>query len=292
MRDREIKKVLWQILFLNLLVAGAKLMYGHWTGALSMWADGLHSMFDSASNVVGLIGIWAAAHPPDQSHPYGHRKFETFAAFGISVFLFMACLKILESSYGRLIEPGAPRVSAASFLVMLATMAINIFVTRYEHRKGAELKSGILHADSMHTLSDVYSSFSVLVGLTAVAMGYPLLDPVMAVVISGFIGHTGFKILMETSRVLSDASCVDPDRVRDVVMAIPDVRSCHSIRTRGLESHVFVDCHIHVRPDMTAQASHDLVHHIEGRIKAEIEEVADVVIHVEPDTKHAAPPTP
>ena len=290
MRDREIKKVLWQILLLNLLVAAAKLAYGQWTGMLSMWADGLHSLFDGASNVVGLVGIWAAAHPPDQSHPYGHRKFETFAAFGISVFLFLACLKILESSYDRLVHPGDPRVSAASFLVMLGTIGVNLFVTRYEHRKGVELKSEILHADSMHTLSDVYSSLSVLVGLAAIAMGYPLLDPVMALVIAGFIGHTGFKILMETSRVLSDASCVDPDRVREVVLRIPDVRSCHSIRTRGLESHVFVDCHIHVRPDMTAQASHDLVHRIEERIKAEIEEVADVVIHVEPDTKH--PPSP
>lgn len=286
-RDHEIKKVLWSILALNLLVAGAKLVYGQSTGSLSMWADGLHSMFDGASNVIGLIGMWAAAHPPDESHPYGHRKFESFAAFAISVFLFLACFKILENSYVRLTDPSVPRVTALSFVVMVATIGINLFVTRYEQRRSAELKSEILHADAMHTLSDVYSSVSVLIGLIAVRLGFPILDPIMAVLIAGFIGRTGFQILFETSRVLSDASCVDPRLVREIVLQIPGVQSCHSIRTRGLENHVFVDCHIQVQSDMTTERAHDLVHAIEDRIKKEMSEVADVVIHVEPDAKHA-----
>lgn len=286
-RDIEIKRVLWFILALNLLVAAAKLVYGHWTGALSMWADGLHSMFDGTSNVVGLIAMWAAAHPADEAHPYGHRKFESFAAFAISVFLFLACFKILESSYQRLIEPSVPRVTALSFIVMLATLGVNLFVTRYEQRRSTELKSEILHADSMHTLSDVYSSVSVLIGLVAVRLGFPVLDPIMAIVIAAFIGRTGFQILSESSRVLSDASCLDPGLVREIVMKIPGVKSCHSIRTRGLESHVFVDCHIQVQSDMTTERAHDLVHTIEDRIKKEMSEVADVVIHVEPDAQHA-----
>ncbi|HUK55817.1 MAG TPA: cation diffusion facilitator family transporter [Nitrospiria bacterium] len=285
-RDRKVRNVLWFILVLNLLVAAAKLVYGQWTGALSMWADGLHSVFDGASNVIGLVGMWAAAHPPDEAHPYGHRKFETFAAFAISVFLFLACFRILESSYARLTDPSVPTVTWVSFAVMLATLGINLAVTRYEQRRSTELKSEILHADSMHTLSDVYSSLSVLIGLAAVRMGWPVLDPIMAVVIAGFIGKTGFQILFESSRVLSDASCVDPARVREIVLRIPGVKSCHSIRTRGLENHVFVDCHIQVQPDMTAERAHVLVHGIEDLIKKEMTEVVDVVIHVEPDAEH------
>lgn len=286
-RDRKIKNVLGAILVLNLLVAGIKLVYGQWTGTLSMWADGLHSMFDGASNVIGLIGIWAAAHPPDEKHPYGHRKFESFAAFAISVFLFLACFRILESGYERLTHPSSPQVSWISFAVMLITIGINLFVTRYEQRKSTELKSEILHADSMHTLSDVYSSLSVLIGLAAIQVGLPILDPIMALVIAGFIGRTGFQILFETSRVLSDASCVDPRLVREIAMQLPGVKSCHSIRTRGLENHVFVDCHIQVQPDMTAERAHALVHEIEDRIKKEMTEVVDVVIHVEPDAEHS-----
>jgi cation diffusion facilitator family transporter len=232
--------------------------------------------------VIGLIGMWAASHPPDEAHPYGHRKFESFAAFAISVFLFLACFKILEGSYDRLMNPNVPRVTTLSFVVMLATIGINLFVTRYEQRRSTELKSEILHADSMHTLSDVYSSVSVLIGLIAVGLGFPVLDPIIAVVIAGFIGRTGFQILFETSRVLSDASCLDPRLVREIVIQIPGVKSCHSIRTRGLENHIFVDCHIQVPSDMTTERAHDLVHVIEDRIKKEMSEVADVVIHVEP----------
>ena len=291
-RDREIKKILWLILALNLLVAGAKLIYGHWTGAISMWADGLHSVFDGTSNIIGLIGMWAAAQPPDKTHPYGHRKFESFAAFGISVLLFIACFKILQHSYLRFVIPDLPRVTWLSFMIMLITLSVNLFVTRYERRRSIELKSEILHADSLHTLSDVYSSLSVLAGLVAIRMGFPIMDPLIALLIAGFIGRTGFQILFESSRVLSDASCGDPERVRAIVLKTPGVRSCHSIRTRGLENHVFVDCHILVSGDMTAQKSHDLVHKIEDRIKHEMSEVADVVIHVEPDSSPALHPLP
>ena len=291
-RDREIKKILWLVLALNLLVASAKLIYGHWTGAISMWADGLHSAFDGTSNIIGLIGMWAAAHPPDETHPYGHRKFESFAAFGISVLLFVACFQILQSSYLRLRSPDLPQVTWISFMIMLITLSINLGVTRYERRRSIELKSEILHADSLHTLSDVYSSLSVLAGLVAIRMGFPIMDPMIALLIAGFIGRTGFKILLESSKVLSDASCVDPERIRTVVLKTPGVRSCHSIRTRGLENHVFVDCHIYVSGDMTAQKSHDLVHEIENRIKREIGEVADVVIHVEPDSSASLHPLP
>lgn len=283
----QVKRVLALTLFLNLAVAVTKLLWGRWTNSLSMQADGFHSLFDGASNIIGLVGIWAASHPPDDRHPYGYKKFETFAAFGISVFLFVTCFSVLENSYTRFHTGVVPNVTGLSFLIMLSTMGINMFVTWYERRQSVKLKSGILQADSMHTLSDVYSSLTVLIGLVAVKLGLPILDSIMAVVIAGFIGRTGFKILFESSRVLSDASRLDPRLVKEIVMQVPGVNSCHSIRTRGLENHIYVDCHIYVRPDMTAEKTHDLVHEIEDLIKKEMSEVVDVVIHVEPDIQHA-----
>lgn len=289
-RDLEIRKILWLILGLNVFVAVAKLAYGYKTSTISLWADGLHSLFDGASNIIGLVGIWAASHPPDDSHPYGHRKFESFAAFGISVFLFLACYKILESSYLRFSGNETPTVTAWSFLIMISTLGINLFVTRYEHQKSQLLKSDILHADSMHTLSDVYSSISVIFGLIAIKLGFTLLDPIIAILIAGFIGRTGFKILFETTRVLSDASRVDPLRIQEVVMKVQGVRSCHRVRTRGSEHYIFVDCHIHVPAEMTAEQSHELVHRIEDRLKQEMKEVAEVVIHVEPENSKGKNP--
>jgi len=279
---QQVKQVLGLTLLLNLLVAAAKLVWGHWTNSLSMQADGFHSLFDGASNIIGLVGIWAARHPPDNCHPYGHKKFETFAAFGISVFLFLTCFRILENSYSRLQTGITPEATSLSFLIMLGTMGVNFFVSWWETKKGREFRSDALMADAMHTKSDFFASLSVFISLIATRLGYAVLDPVAAVLIAVLIGKIGFAILAETSRVLSDASRLDADLVKEIVMQMNAVEECHSIRTRGSQSHVYLDFHIHVPPDMTAEKSHLLVHRIEDRIKQEIPTVADVVIHVEP----------
>ena len=278
----QVKRVLSLTLFLNLAVAVAKLLWGGWTHSLSMQADGFHSLFDGASNIIGLVGIWVARHPPDDCHPYGHKKYETFAAFGISVLLFLTCYHILENSYTRLRTAAAPEVGFISFVIMLAAMGINLFVAWWETKKGHEFKSDVLMADAMHTKSDFFASLSVFTSLIAARFGYPVLDPIAAVVIAVLIGKIGFSILAETSRVLSDASRLDADLVRNIVMRVNAVEGCHSIRTRGSENHVYLDFHIRVSPDMTTEKSHILVHQIEERIKQEIPTVADVVIHVEP----------
>src|SRR5439155_15860298 len=131
-RARDIRGVLVLVLALNLLVAAAKLAYGLMTGAISMVADGIHSLMDSSSNVIGLVGTAVAARPPDPGHPYGHRKFEVIAALGITFLLFLACYEILTGSVARLMSSQRPRVTAASFAIMIVTIVINTFVTIYE----------------------------------------------------------------------------------------------------------------------------------------------------------------
>ena len=100
-RRDAIARVLLGILGLNLAVAAAKLIYGYHSGAIAITADGVHSMLDGASNVIGLIGIAIARRPPDANHPYGHRKYETFAALGIAAMMFLGCWEILSAALER-----------------------------------------------------------------------------------------------------------------------------------------------------------------------------------------------
>ena len=151
------------------------------------------------SNVIGLFGLWAAAHPPNAQYPYGHKKYETFAAAGIGLLLFGTCLYILWNSYLHWRESVVPEVTGLSFGIMLGTIAVNWGVMTWEHRRGKILQSEILVADSLHTASDILSSLSVLIGLAAVSAGYPLLDPIAGVVIAGFIGRTGLLVLREAT---------------------------------------------------------------------------------------------
>ena len=280
---RETRFILWVILALNWAVAAAKLGYGLLTGAVSMQADGIHSSFDGMSNVIGLIGLWVAAHPPDARYPYGHKKYETFAAAGIGLLLFGTCLYILYSSYLHWRNAVAPDVTALSFVVMLSTMGINAGVTWWERRRGEALKSEILVADSLHTASDILSSLAVLVGLAAVWAGYPILDPIAGVVIAGFIGHTGVLVLREASRSLADKARIDPAAIREIALTVQGVDCCNDIRTRGLARHIFMDFTIHVDPAMTTARAHTVAHEVEETVKREFPDVVEVVVHVAPE---------
>ncbi len=282
-RTRDVRFVLWTVLALNLGVAGAKLLYGMVTGSLSMQADGFHSLFDGVSNVVGLVGLWLAAFPPDADHPYGHKKYETLAAASIGAMLVMTCLYLLWTSYDHWLGAVRPEVTAASFGIMVGTMMINAGVMWWERRKGKELRSEILVADSRHTGSDILTSFSVLAGLAAVKMGYPLMDPLVAVAIAGVIAYTGLQVLWETSRSLTDVARLDPEAVRRVVLTNRQVVDCHEIRTRGMPDHIFVDLSVHVRPAMTVVEAHDVAHQVEDAVKRQFEGVAEVIVHIEPE---------
>ena len=282
-RTKDVRFVLWAVLALNLAVAGAKLLYGVMTDSLGMQADGFHSLFDGVSNVVGLAGLWLAAFPPDADHPYGHKKYETLAAASIGAMLVMTCLYLLWTSYQHWLGTVRPQVTAASFGVMVGTMLINVGVMRWERRRGEQLRSEILAADARHTGSDILTSFSVLAGLAAVQMGYPLMDPAVAVAIAGVIAWTGVQVLWETTRSLTDVARLDPEAVRGVVLMNKAVIDCHEIRTRGLPDHIFVDLSVHVRATMSLTEAHDVAHQVEDSLKQQFEGVAEVIVHIEPD---------
>ncbi len=281
-RYDAVNRVLFRVLILNLAVAGAKLAFGYATGAVSIISDGFHSLTDSASNVIGLVGLRASLKPPDDDHPYGHRKYETLAAAGIFVFLLLVVVEVSRSALNRLAGGAAPHISIVSFAVMLITLGINLLVVRYEGREGRRLSSELLLADAMHTRSDVLTSCAVLISLAAVALGYPVLDPVGGLVIAVFIARTGWQIARDTSRVLSDRVVLAEDDIRRVVMATPDVVGCHRIRSRGSADHTFLDLHVWYPPDMPLYEAHRLSHIVKDRLMSTFPQIADAIIHIEP----------
>lgn len=264
------------------MVAGAKLIFGYATGAVSIISDGFHSLTDSASNVMGLVGLRASLKPPDDDHPYGHRKYETLAAAGIFVFLLLVVVEVTRSALNRLAGGAAPRVTIMSFGVMIVTVAINLLVVRYERSEGRRLNSELLHADAMHTKSDVLTSYAVLISLAAVWLGYPVMDPIGGLVIAVFIARTGWQIARDTSGVLSDRVVLAEDDIRRVVMGSPGVVGCHRIRSRGSADHTFVDLHVWYPPDMPLHEAHRLSHILKDQLMSTYPQIADAIIHIEP----------
>jgi cation diffusion facilitator family transporter len=279
---REIQKILIQILFLNWGVAIAKIVVGFMFGVYSMVADGFHSFSDGSSNIIGLVGLSAASKPTDEEHPYGHKKIESFTALGIIVLLLLVCYEIGEAALRRFFNPTIPEANLLTFAVMIITMAVNYFVMTYEHRRGKELKSDILVSDSLHTRSDIYTSFSVLISLFAIRLGFPMVDTLATFVIIGFILWAAFNIAREVFNVLVDRAVVDRKKIEQLVAAIPNVRVCHKIRTRGRTDDIHMDLHLSVDKAMSVEESHKLSHQVQSEIKTKIPGVTDVIIHIEP----------
>jgi cation diffusion facilitator family transporter len=281
-RYQAVNRILMQVLVLNLLVAVAKIVFGYVAGIVSILSDGFHSLTDGFSNVAALVGVYLARKPPDRDHPYGHRKFETMSAGAIAALLFLVIVEITQAAWVRLRHGSVPRITTASFALMIGTMLVNVIVTWYEHREGQRLSSEVLLADAMHTRSDVLTSLTVIAALAGSALGYPILDPIAALVVVLFIAYAGWEIAVSTSNVLGDRVVIAEDQLRRIVLGVPGVLGCHQIRTRGSADHVFLDPHIWMRRDMPLQEAHAKSHVVKDLLMQRFPQIADAVIHIEP----------
>jgi cation diffusion facilitator family transporter len=283
-RTRQIARVLWVTLALNWGGALLKIVFGWTTHCMAITADGFHSLSDGTTNIIGLIGISISGHPADRDHPYGHQKFETMASVAVAAMLLFVSFGIFQQAVLGLFKPHAPEVTAASFIVMGLTLAANLFVVWYERRAAKRLKSDLLLSDSWHTLTDVFVTCGVFAALVGIRLNLPVLDSIFSLGIAGMIAYAAFHILKDSMDVLTDKIVMDPSVIEKVVRRVQGVADCHEIRTRGKSHAVYVDLHVLVDPAMSVEVSHRLASRIEHDIKAEIEGVEDVVVHIEPTT--------
>jgi cation diffusion facilitator family transporter len=280
---RDVRRVLWITLGLNLAVSLGKIVVGRLSGSLSMVADGYHSLVDGSNNVIGLFVASLAYAPPDRGHNYGHRKFETAATLGIGAALLLLAYRVLENALSNVKADARPEIGLLNWAVTGITLLVNVFVAVYESREGRRLGSAYLIADSAHTQSDIYVTLGVAASFAGVRAGLPWIDSLVAAAIAVFIATLAVRILVSAFHVLTDRSAIPPERVLEVVSRVPGVRGCREARTRGGAGAVYVDLVAHVDGRLALRDAHDVSDRIEAAVRAEFPEVVDVVVHLEPD---------
>lgn len=283
---KKVRIVLWVILFANLLVAFLKISLGIIMKSNSMTADGIHSLTDGSSNIVGLIGIFFASKPVDNEHPYGHKKYEMIAGIFISIMLLVVGLKVIVEGITRLINPLEPDIALPYIFILFLTIAINIIVSVYENKKGHELNSQILVSDSIHTKSDVLVSIGVLLTLLSIKLGLPpIIDSITSFIVAGFIFHSAYEIYKDNSSILIDTALVDTGQISQIAKSFEPIKDIHKVRSRGTKNDIYIDMHIMTEPDLSVEKSHELVHQLEVKIKNEVNENVQVIVHLEPYEK-------
>jgi cation diffusion facilitator family transporter len=285
----EVRRVLAITLLLNLFVMTLKAVVGFKTNSLSLQADALHSVTDSANNVLGLVASRLSSPEPDRDHPYGHQKYEAVGALGIAAFLGIACFEIVQGAIERIIKGGSPvQITSTELMILLLVLGVNIFVAFYERNVGKRVRSPILIADAYHTMSDIWVTIAVLAGLISVWQSRVLnipqlqwLDTILSFPVAFLVFFSGWHVLKENVPWLVDEMAIAPEAIHQVVLEVPGVVNCHDIASRGmLGRQIFIEMHLIVdAPDV--ESAHKITEEVEIRLAEKFGPVR-TLIHVEP----------
>jgi cation diffusion facilitator family transporter len=281
-RQRSIGRVLIGIMLLNLIVTAIKFVVSALTGSIAVLADAFNALVDASSNVIGLLGLRAASGPPDVDHPYGHRKYETIATLGIAGLMVLAGWEVLRSVFERFGGGHPPTLTPVALVLVLVTLPLNAFIVWYEERRGRALGSDILMADATSTRVNIFVSLAALSGLVGSPLGLPWLDIAAALGIVAYVFRSAYRILRETSEVLTDSAVVDPHAVEDIARTVPGVWFATRVRSRGREDDVHLDLRIKVDPAMATGQAHAIAVEVERQLRDRVPGLADAVVKVEP----------
>ncbi len=281
-RTSRIRRVLVGLLIANLLVVAAKLGVGLVAHSLAVLGDALHSGVDALNNVLALVVVRVATKAPDEDHPYGHGKFETLGALAIVGFLSITCFELVRQAVYRFSgDHRAPLLSEMQFAILLATLVMNVLVTRYEHRRGTELESQLLIADAAHTRTDVLITLGVVIGLLLGRRGWWWIDPVLTFVIAVLIVRVAYQILSSAVPVLVDQRAIFAGDIQRAAEAVDGVKSAYAIRSRDGAAARYAEVTIAVDKDANVAAAHAIADEVEERLKRDLR-LDEVTVHVEP----------
>lgn len=275
-------------IFVGLIVLGLKTLAWYLTGSVALLSDALESIVNVATAVAALVAISVAQRPADQSHPYGHHKAEFLSAVLEGVLIIVAALLILREAWHAFQNPREIQAVGMGMAINASAGVLNAIWCSILIRQGRRLRSPALVADGKHLLTDVVSSGGVLLGVgLAVATGWSILDPALAMLVGVNILWSGWKVMASSVSGLLDEAVPEKTLVtiRDIISdKASGALEAHDLRTRHAGAVTFIDFHLVVDGQTTVSDAHDICDRVEASLKAKLPD-AQITIHVEPEHK-------
>ncbi len=285
-REAYIRKVTWIGFLANIVLAATKFAAGYFGRSQALIADAVHSLTDTATDLAVIAGSHYWSRPPDDNHPYGHRRLETLVSVFIGIMLAAAGVGIGWDAILNLHRKESPSPGWIALVAALISIVTKELLYRWTANAGKRIKSTALAANAWHHRTDAISSLPVLLAVGG-ALLFPLwsfLDLVGAVVVSIFIMHAAFKIIWPGISELIDAG-VPKDiqhEIQKTADAIQGVIETHKVRTRYISNSILVDLHIVVNGSISVREGHAIADEVENRIINGVPNVLGVVIHIDP----------
>lgn len=273
-------------LAVNVFLSAAKLVAGVAGHSHALVADACESLTDIFSSIIVWRGVVVAAAPADEDHPYGHGKAEPLAAAVVSgILLFVAGWITIEAIHNIGQPRSAPKIF--TLLVLFGVIVIKEILFRFVSREAASVESSAVRADAWHHRSDAISSVAAAIGISTALIGgenFAWADDVAAIAAAGVIAWNGWRLLRSTLGDLMDTA---PDReirneIQRLAEAIPDVAGVEKCFVRKMGCQLYVEMHVEVEPQMTVLRSHEIAHAVKDKIREQMPNVSDVLVHIEP----------
>ena len=283
---KNIEKITWIGLAANVTLSFFKLIIGVAGSSQAVVADALHSFSDTASDVVILFGVRYWTAPPDECHPFGHQKIESFVTIFIGLILLGVAAGIAYSAVISLMHPVEPQLRPVVILAPVFSLLIKEILFRITFAAGVKNRASSLKANAWHHRTDALSSIPVLVAVTAGLINPKLafLDPVGAILVSVFIIKVGLDILGGSLAELTDAGIPlkEKEHIRDLIQNTPHVQGVHRIRSRKSGGSYYLDLHLEVAGRMTVRQGHDISESVKEKLISHHPHIIDVMVHLEP----------
>lgn len=277
----------------NIVLAIAQFAFGVLGHSQALIADGIHSLSDLVTDILGVFGAKHASRAADAEHPYGHGRIEAVVTVALGMVLTFAAAFIMFDATRRLFEP--QRLLQPDWTVLavaVVSVAVKESMYRYTLRIARAIRSGLLQTNAWHHRSDALSSIIVIVGVGGTMAGLNYLDAIAAIGVAAMIARVGLTQAWAAVQELIDQGLDDAHlaTIRGKIMSENGVRQLHLLRTRRVGGNAFVDVHIQVDPRLSVSEAHQISESVRVRLINEIEEVSDVTIHIDPEDDLVAKP--
>lgn len=279
------ERVTWYGLLGNIALAGFKVFCGVFGGSQALIADAIHSTSDIGATTTVLLGLKIAKRPKDETHPYGHGRIESIVALIVGTVLIAAAgVIVVEAVHTAFDRPPAP----PGWLALVgasASIVVKEWMFRYTLKAGKRLNSPSIIANAWDHRSDAYSSLGVLAGIAGAKLGYPILDPIAAGVVSFFIFKVGSEIIRNAFHDLMDRALPQSmvDKIRNLAQEVNGVLDVSEVKGRRMGSKIVADLRVTVSGFASAKEGHDIARRVEAHLMDSLFYLSDVMIHVDVD---------
>ncbi len=256
------------------------------SGSTALLAESAHTFSDILTSSITFIGFRISLKPPDKLHPYGHGRAEPLVGLIIVVFLGIIAFEILSEVYKKIFLGGpiTPPENIAAVMALIGVL-VNFLMTTYLIRTGKKINSPAIVADGQHQKVDIFSSAAIFVGVIGSNLGFPILDPIVAIFIVIMVLKTAFDVGWENiNNIMGTVPSKEIlDNIKDCSLAVKGVLGIHNVRINYLGPYASVELHITVNEDLNLKEAHKIAHNVEDKIVKDIEVVSMVTVHVCPD---------